>query len=448
MCIIISFNIFMQYFLYLLTIPFLYFNFKIVLSDLKFKIIPNKYLAKILYMLPIWYAYLILWWTIIVSDVWFIILQIFLSFIISFWLYAYGIWSAWDAKYLLVLSLFIPHVWTLTFIWNIALLTLTYLLLYFIYFYIWKCILQSTYRKSLYWNIFNDIKEIFQYKLQNKTSENYKQKIIYKISLWVINFFVIFIIFRLLRIATLNWLYSSWTDFSIISTTVSQHSTLVVLLLIIIVLWAFYVTKKIMYFFKRILHDFFWTQSKYLYNWVLLLSLSCYMLYEYAYHPLEITQSITLIFTVYLSIYLFIIILKYASKITFQLWEEKSIQVRSLKKWDIIDKVYLKNVINNVNHKNKKTVDNYKEALNIINNSSYQLTVDDVKKIQSIIKQINTDCSTDRIMASWFQSINNIKVMNTFSFWWYIWSGFMLSVFLWSYFSEKIVLSLQHMFRI
>lgn len=48
----------MQYLLYILAIPFLYLNYKIVISDLKYKIIPNKYLGYLLLLVPFWWIYL------------------------------------------------------------------------------------------------------------------------------------------------------------------------------------------------------------------------------------------------------------------------------------------------------------------------------------------------------------------------------------------------------
>jgi len=118
----------MQYILlFLLSIPFLYINYKIIISDIKYKKIPNKYLLYLLYLLPLYYSYLIYFNS--SFGILLFIIQIILALIISFILYSIWIWSAWDAKYLLVLALFIPDIWIVPLIWNIAIITLIYLLL-------------------------------------------------------------------------------------------------------------------------------------------------------------------------------------------------------------------------------------------------------------------------------------------------------------------------------
>ena len=141
----------MQYFLYILIIPFIIFNYKIIISDIKHKIIPNKYLLYLMLIIPLYFVYLLK--TSIDISFFVFFLQLFLSLIISFVLYFFWIWSAWDAKYLLVLSLFIPYVWIVPYIWNIALLTISYLIVYFVYFYLFKNIFNHTYRK-IFWENF------------------------------------------------------------------------------------------------------------------------------------------------------------------------------------------------------------------------------------------------------------------------------------------------------
>ena len=151
----------MQYILYILSIPFLYINYKIVVSDLKNKIIPNKYLGYLLLLIPFYYIYIFFSFSEInyLLFIW----QIILTFIISFILYYFWIWAAWDAKYLLVLSLFIPYIWVIPFIWNIALITILYLFLYFIRFYLWKVLFNKVYRQSLWLNIKQDLTETWKF---------------------------------------------------------------------------------------------------------------------------------------------------------------------------------------------------------------------------------------------------------------------------------------------
>ena len=132
----------MQYIFYFFVIIFLYLNYKIIASSLKKRLMPNKYLEYLLILLPLWILYIFLFpldLTIIeptsINFNYMYIIQIILSIIVSFALYYFWLWSAGDAKYVLVLSLFIPYLWIITFIWNTAILALIFLILYFLWFY-------------------------------------------------------------------------------------------------------------------------------------------------------------------------------------------------------------------------------------------------------------------------------------------------------------------------
>ena len=217
----------MQYLLYILAIPFLYFNYRIVFSDIKNKIIPNKYLVYLLGITPFYYIYTFFTFPDInyLLFVW----QIIFTFIISFILYYFWIWAAWDAKYLLVLSLFIPYIWIIPFIWNIALLTIIYLLWYFLWFYFWKCLFYKWYAKSLLWNIKQDLNDKW---LSYKSS-----KTIYKIFKWIIVFLLIFVSIRIARVYILNNVLWWWLNNYIFINQLIEKYSIYIIILLWILLW-------------------------------------------------------------------------------------------------------------------------------------------------------------------------------------------------------------------
>ena len=192
----------MQYFLFILATPFLFFNYKIIHSDIRRKIIPNKFLLYLIYLVPFHFYYI--WVTFPEVSIIAFTIQILFALVISFTLYYFWIWSAGDAKYLLVLSLFIPHIGIVPFIGNIALLTLLYLIGYFIYFYFYKSIFIRSYRRSLWIDVWNDLKDKFTHFLHNPNGEIVKKTAIFKLFKWILIFLMIFVVIRLSRIYLLN----------------------------------------------------------------------------------------------------------------------------------------------------------------------------------------------------------------------------------------------------
>gem|GEM_PF-3297875 len=102
------------------------------------------------------------------------------------------------------MSLFIPHIGIVPFIGNIALLTLLYLIGYFIYFYFYKSIFIRSYRRSLWRDVGNDLKDKFTHFLHNPNGEIVKKTAIFKLFKWILIFLMIFVVIRLSRIYLLN----------------------------------------------------------------------------------------------------------------------------------------------------------------------------------------------------------------------------------------------------
>ena len=187
---------------------FLYINILIILKDISIKKINNKLLLCLFLFLPFYFFYSIKTWIIWEFEWSNIILSITLSSIISFLLYLYHIWGAGDAKYLLVLSLYIPYISILYIIGNIALLTILSLFLYLIFFYILKVTLDFAsiqhHIKSILLHIYDSSKSSLRGFFHNKSNlEKF-----YFVCKWIITFWVLFISIRILRIILFYEIFS------------------------------------------------------------------------------------------------------------------------------------------------------------------------------------------------------------------------------------------------
>jgi len=435
----------MQYLFYILLIPFLYLNYKIIISDIKYKIIPNKYLGYLLLLIPFWYLYIFLvpvpW-----IEIWFtgtgtmiFIGQIFLTFIISFILYSFWIWSAWDAKYLLVLSLFIPYIWVIPFIWNIALLTISYLLLYFIWFYLWKCIFYKWYAKSLFKNIKNDLNDKW---LNYKNNKWWKTFFI--ILKWIVIFLIIFVSIRLARIYLFNELFT-WesSQIELLSWIIKTYSFYLIFWLIILFIWWLYIFRLFINKLKNIISWKLWVNITIIWN-IFIIILFLWLIYfiyiQYLINSNEIIKSLFRIFSLYLSIYIFAKIMIYGYKLTFWIAEYEYIDIKDLKTWYIVDKDYLIKMFwdqlslwfantkqEKQERKNYLLFPNpnifFKKMPSIITSEELKI----LKKSYNIVNNYHIKNKT-----TWYQKIEKIKTLKTFSFWLYLFSGFLITIIFWN----------------
>lgn len=435
----------MQYFIFgIIALLFTYFNVKIIINDFKEKKIPNKYLVYLLYLLPFYYIYFLLYvWNINFIS---IFLQLMLSLIISFTLYYYNIWNAWDAKYLLILSLFIPNIWIITFIWNVALLTIIYLILYFLYFYFWKCLISWKYTKSLYQSIFLDLKWKFKNFIKSTDWNIYKKTVIYKIVRWIGFFTIIFVSIRLFRLyiiqnyiiekseKDINW----WIIWFLIKISLEYHIYL--LFILIWFYWTLYIVYQSINYIKSIITKNLKDKKNSIlidiFLFIILISiLWSYIIYEYINNPIEISNNLKRIFTLYLIIYITIKILIYAYKVTFQVWEEYYIDIKKLKAWNIVDKEYLINLFWTQSILWAPWEKQNKEWLLYPDPKKYFLdlpkTIDEdskdiLIKVFEIVNKYHLNNKT-----SWFNEIKTIKILKTFSFWIYIVIWFVISFIIW-----------------
>ncbi len=448
----------MQIILYLLFLLILYLNYKIVISDIKEKKIPNKYLLYLLYILPIFYI-LVFWFNLEVLQInsnitflWFIIQLIFI-FLFCFILFYIGAWSAWDAKYILVLSLYIINIWVIPFIINISILTIIYLFWYFLYFYFVKNVFNHKYRKSLFKDIYNDIKEQLSTIFKDPVKGYVKKDIIKKALKLFITFLIVFVSFRLLRIylfhsLSSNW-QSSWRIWFVINYLKDYKISIIILWIIIFIILYRYFKKIIRFIRKQIIlkiKTYLVTNKKlkpdlidFLFLFLLTIFLFIFIIYEYYKNPYEITKALKRIFTFYIIMMIIWRILIYSYKIVFQIKEQDFIIIKNLKEWNIVDKKYLIKLFWTQKilwYKNKDWILSpdpskyFNEIDNPIDNETR-------KKLQKIYKIVNEYHKKNKTI--WFSEVKAIKILKTFAFWVYIFYGFIITIFLWNSLFENFL---------
>lgn len=414
----------MQYFFYILIIPFIYLNYKIINSDLKYKIIPNKLLLYLLFLIPFYYLYIYNNFPDI--NYIFFLLQILFTFIISFILYSFWVWAAWDAKYLLVLSLFIPYIWITPFIWNIAILTILYLFWYFIYFYLAKILFNKKYRKYLFSNIKQNLSVRWSiYKL------NKWWKIFFTLLKWLVIFLMIFVSIRLTRFYLFNSFFEESNNINVIFKVFEEYNIYLIFFLIWAFVWWFYLFRL---FINKISN---YISNKFKINiekiWNVLISILAtlligFLIYEFSINSKEISYLLFRIFTLYLWIYIFIQIIIYSYKITFWISETEYIKISELKEWIIIDKKSLNQIIW------KQIVlgaFNNEKWLLYPNPSKYFLGIKnpidkkDVYKVKKYIKIVNNYYKEN--IVKWITEINDIQILKTIPFGYYIFIWFIIT---------------------
>lgn len=428
---------------WIILIPFLVINFFLIFNDIKHKKIKNRYLLYLLYLIPYRYIFLIYFWHFSFwSDYLSFIFQVFLTFVISFSLYYYWLWSAGDAKYLLVLSLYFPHIWVIPLIWNISLITIWYLLVYFIWFYAIHLLFFRDKTKSLIKHVYIDNRDRFLNYIWYWNENNTKISVALKLWNWLFTFLLFFVIVRLLRLYIFD-IYFAWESSQHLYDIVEQYSSYIFIWLIIGFIWLIY---AIRYTYLKLVQNF--SKRFNIYQWkihliaklILSFLLFSFILWEYFINPDDIKQKLYIIFTLYIIIYFIVISLWYTYKITFQLWEQISINYKELKIWDILDKNYLIKTYlissgfwNSIKSKSKFNK-NFEEKLNNISNIDYfksiknPLNKEDINKVNDIVLTRNKFYKKQD-EQSYFHEIYNIKILKTFAFAIYIFLWFLFTYF-------------------
>lgn len=421
-----------HYILSILLIPFIFFNAVIIKKDIKDKIIPNKFLLYIILLFPLFIIYEIYFYDITINYL-SLFYQILLSIIITFLLYYHWIWGAWDAKYLLVLSLFSYHIWIIKFIWNIAIILLIYLLFYFVYFYLWKCLISYSYAKELYKNIYIDLKDKFTTFIKSPDWSVEKNTTIRIILNWTLIFLFIFISFRLLRL----FMFSSFVDspwklksISLIYQNYFFHIMALAFLIIFILRVIF---GKIYKYIYHLLEDKYWIIFKYdktklRIPTILIIILLIFIIYEYIVNPYEIWKYLYRIFTFYIYMYLFIRILFYSYKLSFQISETYYINLEDLKEWEIVDKNFLIKTFWEqkclwLNNNDWILFPNPMKYFVNINNPIDKDTLNMIKNVYNTVNSYHTENTKNYV------PINSIKILKSFSFAPHIFLWFILTIF-------------------
>lgn len=427
----------MQYiFIIILSLFFIFFNIKIIKSDILKKIIPNKYLIKILFLIPIYYIYLFLyWWDINYLN---FFIQIFITILITFYIFYFWIWWAWDAKYLLILALFIPYIWIIPFILNISLITIVYLLLYFLWFYLWKCLINKNYLKWLYNYIFTDLKDSWEiYKINN----NWKNlELIIK---WFLIFLIIFVSIRILRIYFIKEIYEiEYIKYFLYG--IESYKVYLLTLLWILFLLILWIIKYLINQLKKIIKSYFKFKEKIFSLFLMILLtilISVFIYYEYTINPVEIKIHMYKIFTLYICIWLIFKVLIYLYKITFMEWESKIIKISELKTWDIVNKEFLIKMFweqkclwyqddeDTIPNKDLILYPNPKKYISKLNNPIWEEELDMIKNIYNTVNDYHKENNDN------FEKIENIKTYNSFSYWPYILIWFIITIL----FEDKIL---------
>lgn len=390
---------------YLLWTIFCLINFLIIQKDIQDKIIPNKYL---IYLCLLSIPMILIWW--INFSVFWLLFSLIVTFIISFILYYFWVWSAWDAKYLLVLLLFIPQIWIFYFASNVIIATIIYLCIHFSFLLIIKWIFIWKREELFVHQIFNSIWEEHCIPILNFFKNPHIVWFLKAIN--TINVFLsIFVLVRLSRFLVLDSVeVGTSTEFQ------EQYMIYIILWMMIFILlsmfWVRILWWKIVQFisekkwYSTLSINIFWSN-------ILFILVAIFIYYDYKLDPDALIANMKIIFTFYIAIFILVRCLMYLYKFTFIEMEKKPIKVKDLKEGDIIYKKFLvKTLLPLIDW---LWTDEFKKEREIIEGIKNKLTKKEVKALKKVYKTFSTG--------------SNIAIIDTFAFSPYIFIGFLISVY-------------------
>jgi len=392
----------------IILIPFLWINYHIIKVDFREKRIPNTYLIQLLYLIPFTYIFYYYFWYFNNIEFSIFILQLFLSLVVCFSLFHFWLWWAGDTKYLLVLSLFIPQINILIFVFCIAVTTLIYLIWYFIWFWIGPNLWIRHKRNTLYKNIWKIKTE--KSKIDYHDASSF-QKFAW-IIMWLNVFLILFIVLRLIRLDFILYLQNSY-NISIFDILYENNWIYILIFLWLLLLLWFKIIKEIWTIYKNVIQKrsyiFYWFSINILW-WT-------FILYEYSKAPHIFMENIILIVTLYLGIYILIQVALFAYKIVFIINEEELVHINNLKEWMLINRNYLYDII-----KWKQKVVSRKDIKNI----NKLLKQDDIEKINKLYNTVNNYIinSSKNNQTVWMKyvQIQKTSPFSNYIFLWYIWT--------------------------
>lgn len=403
---------------------FWYFNLQILLSDFTEKKIPNKHITGLILLLPLWYVYNIFYIEYVDVWLWTLIWKILVSMFISFWLYYYRVWGAWDSKYFFVLTLFLAKIDHLIFLWNIAIVTFWVMILYLLYFVFIKLTFYKKFRDDVFWIIKDDYSK-FQASIIKKSES------IIQIFHLILGLTIIYIALRFFKIIVINFTYlpniqDIWIKYT-------EHIIIFILIFFIFLIYIIKYTST--YIFRKLDNKWFNThiiKSFCLYFFSLLLFII--IVFQLKNNTQETKNILFLLFTSYLVLYAWVICWKYFFTLTFHSSEKASIKIDNLKTGMIIDQHHIEHLFR------------WREVLADDMEYNFKTKVLDLQSIQALkktIKYINLSIEKNRKDE---KPITDIVVIKTISYWIFIYTGFIGTMIFWNTIIKKILDLLQLLF--
>jgi len=317
----------------------------ILFSDIKYKIIPNKYI--ILLWIIIYFILFFHWY--ISNNILYYIVGYFL---IGFLLSTFRIWWAGDSKYFMILGIHVYYIGMVSFIWNIVIWTFILILLYIL-----KSFIFQQYGPSLRHLIHKDF-QISKSRFFRKYEHSKTDGIL--LILNPLNYLLLlFLLFKLVK----ELLFSYWEVF-LVGTPNSQY-ILIIITISIIILFRYFIE-----FIKRKTQKFTsWKAIKIdtIFNLIIGIMLVPIIYIDYIRNTDSFIQDVYHIITLWFILYVGIKVFIYLYKKCFIEMEQNIIHIDDLYPTDIIDSWFF---------------NRYIKPLNISD-----IYISDTKKIKNIIKE-------------------------------------------------------------
>lgn len=377
---------------YSLLWAFLGINFYIIEKDIKEKIIPNTWLLGIIWIGILWLIYLLFFNELELNILPYLI-HIGVAFLVNFFLFHFGIWWAWDAKYTIILSLLIPHIGLLILFWNFVIATFCFLLCNYIFFYISKLFKTSNLKESI-------IKDI-SHKLQHLFVKKSRKQLMMTFGIFV----MLFIAIRL---------YRSYIVWFIITNNISPTLILTWVILLIWCVFSFY------YLYKKYLQKF--SYLYYMGLWIFICIFIWFLSYEYLHHRETLIPLLYKICTSYLIVFIIIKVILYSIKI-YMSHDYYCKNISHLQEEDIIERLDFNNKVLPMIEDKKKIYWYYNIPLygNIVIDHELKHSV------RSLIRSLN---KMNKKSFEWNSVIEELKCMRTFALAPYIFTAFVITILL------------------
>lgn len=311
--------------LWLLLLSFCVSNYRIIKNDIRIKKIPNTYIIHLIYVAIGFYGYILFSNNFLEIYTTNIIVQFIIVLVIWFALHYLNMWWGGDVKYVLILGLFIPHIWYFPLLTNIAIVTLVYIAISMIFFWGRKIIFFQEGKKIIQEILWDIRKYILEEQIRKKSL----------LELWQIltEFLLIFIILRLCRI----YIWEKVISEQVFLTSFLFTYAFYAFILLCISLWVgiYYLRKRIIWYIKNSIEENSSSKTYLRFCYIYILSSMIYL--EYLYAPYDFGKYLFLILTLYISLYLMIRSFWYLQKLAFRKQETFTISHKELKKGMIIE---------------------------------------------------------------------------------------------------------------